>query len=377
VRLANKLRHLIAAGCVAFSLTLGAALGAETTNVSLRWFSLPNASVAVHGLPWYAENNGALTRLPLRSKESFRPAVWSLAQSPSGGRIRFRTDTRVLALRLAFPSPPNMANMHAYGQTGVDVYADGVYISTAIADKAARASNVLEHVSFDFVDKPRTEREITLYLPLYKPVKVCGIGVDKDAKVSLPKPFALPKPVVFYGTSITQGGCASRPGMSYPAILGRMLNVDFVNLGFSGNGLGEPEVARAVAEIDAACFVLDFGANHKTFDDMERAYAPFLETLREKHPHAPILALTPIYTVREIRFESLGRDWSKRREHIREVVNRRVAAGDNHLHLVEGTDLLGPSRADGLVDGGHPNDLGFHWMAEGLAPSLRKLLGLP
>ena len=136
----------------------------------------------------------------------------------------------------------------------------------------------------DLSTQPRVERDITLYLPLYMPVKVLGIGVDTEARVAPAKPFALAKPVVFYGTSITQGGCASRPGMSYEAILGRRLNIDFVNLGFSGNGLGEPEVARAVAEIDAAGFVLDFGANHKTGEAMREAYAPFLDAVRARHP---------------------------------------------------------------------------------------------
>src|SRR5204862_2351822 len=104
----------------------------------------------------------------------------------------------------------------------------------------------------------RHEREITIYLPLYKPVKVLGIGLDSDAKITKARRFASAKPVVFYGTSITQGGCASRSGMSYQAILGRQLNIDVVNLGFSGKGKGEPVVAAMVAEIDATAFVLDF-----------------------------------------------------------------------------------------------------------------------
>src|SRR5208283_5052762 len=112
-------------------------------------------------------------------------------------------------------------------------------------------------------------------------------------------PWALPRPVVFYGTSITQGGCASRSGMSYQAILGRMLNIDFVNLGFSGNGMGEPEMAQAVGDIDAACYVLDFGQNNQKVEALEKVYAPFLATLRAKHPDTPILAITPIYSARE------------------------------------------------------------------------------
>jgi lysophospholipase L1-like esterase len=265
-----------------------------------------------------------------------------------------------------------MSNMHAFGQTGVDLYADGIYRGTAIAGKDAKPRVPKEHVYFK--QQPAVSREITLYLPLYMGVKVQGIGLDPDARIERPKPFALAKPVVFYGTSITQGGCASRSGMSYQAILGRMLNIDFVNLGFSGNGLGEPELAHTVAGIDAACFVMDFAQNNPTVESLTQAYAPFLEAIRAQHVETPILVITPIYSAREAwssdaRLEGM-------RELIRQVAARRIVAGDRHIEIVEGTDVLGPSRGDGLVDGTHPNDLGFHWMAEGLAGRLAKMLDL-
>jgi lysophospholipase L1-like esterase len=350
---------------------LAAALSAQTPQ-ALRWMPVTSQEVEVDGLPWFAQNRGELFRLPLTLEKVVRPAVWNLAQSPSGGRIRFRTDAASIAIRLEYPSPPNMTNMHAFGQTGVDLYADGVYLATAIADKDAAPGKTYEKVLFSGL--PRVEREIVIYLPLYKPVKVLGIGVDPEAHIQKPHAFALSRPVVFYGTSITQGGCASRSGMSYQAILGRMLNIDFVNLGFSGNGTGEPELAQAVADIDAACYVLDFAQNNRTVESLEKVYAPFLATLRAKHPDTPILAITPIYAAREAAGEL---ETQKMRDHIRLVVSRAIAAGDGHLQIVEGTDLLGPSQGDGLVDGTHPNDLGFQSMAHGLATRLRKFLGLP
>ncbi len=341
-------------------------------DAALRWIPLATQNVEVDGLPWYGENGGELVRLPARLKDTYRKPVWDLAQSPSGGRIRFRTNSTALSIRLEYPGPPEMGNMSAFGQTGVDLYADGVYRGTAIADHDSKPGNKQEHSYYK--DQPRTEREITLYLPLYMGVKVVGIGLDAEASIDRAQPFANGKPLVFYGTSITQGGCASRSGMSYQAILGRMLNADFVNLGFSGNGLGEPELARAVAGIDAACFVMDFAVNNPTVESLAQAYAPFLETVRSKHPDTPILVITPIYAAREA--------WSRdarlegMRELIRRVAAERIASGDRHLEIVEGTDLLGPSRGDGLVDGTHPNDLGFQWMAEGLAARIGKVLGL-
>jgi len=341
-------------------------------DAALRWIQLPSAQIEVNGLPWYSENGGELFRLPAKLKDTYRPPVWDLAQSPSGGRLRFRTNSSALAIRLEYPEPPKMANMHAFGQTGVDLYADGVYRGTAVASPDAKPGKTIEHVYFK--DQPRVDREITLYLPLYMAVKVLGIGLDAEAHLQPAKPFAASGPVVFYGTSITQGGCASHSGMSYQAILGRMLNLDFVNLGFSGNGKGEPELARAVASINASCFVLDFAQNNPTVDSLAQVYAPFVEAIRNAHPETPILVVTPIYAAHE--------SWSRderlegMRELIRQVAARRIAAGDRHLEIVEGTDLLGPARGDGLVDGTHPNDLGFQWMAEGLGTRIAKVLGL-
>jgi lysophospholipase L1-like esterase len=226
----------------------------------------------------------------------------------------------------------------------------------------------VEHIYFQ--DLPRKERELTFYLPLYKPVKVIGLGLDSEAKISKARPFAVSKPVLFYGTSITQGGCASRSGLSYQAILARQLNLDFVNLGFSGNGKGEPAVANMVAEIDASAFVLDFSQNNPTLESLREVYEPFLATIRTKHPKTPIIVITAIASSRPTdRLDQM-------RQHVRDVARRRIGEGDRLLTLVEGETLLGSGRLDGLVDGVHPNDLGFQWMAEGLAPHIARVLAL-
>lgn len=350
------------------------ALATLAETKAIHWLPVPEPRLEVNGLPWLAENKGELIRLPLRLKDTLPKAVWDLGRSPSGARIRFRTDSNSLHIRLAYPSPPNMSNMHAYGQTGVDLYLDGIYRGSAAAGKDARPEVTVEHTYFDLGGRPRAEREVTLYLPLYKPVKVLGIGIEEQARVSAPRPFALARPVVFYGTSITQGGCASRPGMSYQAMAGRMLNIDYVNLGFSGSGKGEPEVARMVAELDASCFVLDYSGNNRTLESLVEVYDAFIGTVRRAHPDTPILAITRISAAREGIFGNPKLE--PMRQHIREVVAKRIAAGDTKLQLVEGTDLLGPDRVDGLVDGGHPNDLGFRWMAEGIAARLAKMLDL-
>src|SRR5690349_1949593 len=160
---------------------LGSLLAAPLcADSELRWLPLPSPELEIDGLPWFAQNGGEFFRLPAASRDRFPQPVWNLAKSPSGARIRFCTNSTALAVRLEYPSAPNMSNMHAFGQTGVDLYTDGVYASTAIADKDAKPGKLYEHAYFGA--RPQSWREVTLYLSLYKPVKVIGVGVDREAR---------------------------------------------------------------------------------------------------------------------------------------------------------------------------------------------------
>ncbi len=338
---------------------------------NLQWISFPNASLEVDGAPWFNENSPDLFRLPKRLQNIIREPVWNLAQNPSGVRIRFKSDCTALGIRFENPFLSGMSNMHRFGQSGIDLYVDGSYLGTAIHGEDKQ----VEHIFFK--DIPKQKREFVLYLPLYNGAKITAIGVSADTIIEQPSPFALPKPVVFYGTSITQGGCASRAGMSYEAILCRALNLDFVNLGFSGNGKGEKEMAEALAEIDASCFVLDFMANNPLPEDLEAVYEPFVRTLRQKYPSLPIILVTQIYAISESPLLGGKENMEAKRDIVRKTAAKLIAEGDKNLVLVEGHSLLGPELAGGLVDGVHPNDLGFQAMADRLSPILAQMLQLP
>src|ERR1700722_2331374 len=144
---------MIARRTIFFSLLAAPLLPAEQER---RWLTLPTTELEIDGLPWFAQNGGEFFRLPAASKDKFPPPVWNLAKSPSGARIRVRTDSTTLAVRLEYPSPPDMRNMHAFGQTGVDLYLDGMYRGTAIADKDAKPGKIYEHVYF--TARPRSWR---------------------------------------------------------------------------------------------------------------------------------------------------------------------------------------------------------------------------
>jgi len=341
----------------------------------MRWISFPDERFVVNGLAWFSENTPHLWRLPARMKPVVREPVWWLATNPSGGRVRFRTNATHLAIRVNYPEQATLHNMSLIGQMGIDLYADGVYWRSA-APRVVSAPQAGQHEQAYFEDMPALWREICLYLPLYAPAEVLAIGVNEAARFAPPSPFAVEKPVAFYGSSITQGGCASRPGMSYQAILGRMLDVDFVNLGFSGNGMGEPELAHAMAEIPASCYVIDFAQNLQDVEKLRAVYAPFLSIIREKRPDTPIICNTPIYATPALWYPETEKRLEGMRQVIRDAVAERRSAGDALIALTEGPEMLGPDLADGFVDGAHPSDVGFRAMAEGFRPAIAEALGL-
>ncbi|MCC7495373.1 MAG: hypothetical protein IT204_23690 [Fimbriimonadaceae bacterium] len=337
----------------------------------MHWIEFPDPRLVVCGLPFWAENSPRLWRLPASRREQYRPAVWGLGTSPAGGRVRFRSNTAEVALRLDYGDVGHMNNMHRIGQHAVDLYLDHVYAAVAapLEGKPQIEPRLIGGAE-------RRSRQIDLYLPLYHPVNLLAVGLSDDAIIEPPTPLARPEPVVFYGSSITQGGCAARAGNSYQAQLCRRLNLDHVNLGFSGNGIGEPEVAQTLAAIAACCYVIDYAQNCPTVAQMRETYGPLLATIRGQRATTPILCVTPIANASET-WNPLARSSNEaRRQVVREAVAARQAAGDQRIQVVEGYTMLGPDHVDGLTDLTHPNDLGFYYMANGLQRPLAGVLGL-
>jgi hypothetical protein len=332
--------------------------------------TLTDPRLVVNGLGWFTEEKPALRRLPLRMKDGVPPKVWSLAQTPSGVRLRFTTEANHVAIMASGSSSPPSVHITAIGNGGVDLYVDGVYFGSAAPD----ADGALKK---EWALPPeKRPHELTFYLPFGKPLAVKSILVESGATIAAPRAFATAKPVIYYGSSITQGIAASNPGGIFSAVLGRWLNTDFINLGFSGNGFGEPVLAHAVAEIDAACFVVDYWANPST--QVYRDTLPgFIAILREKHPTTPILVTGPYYNPSEEMPGEAGRRQIEKRQVTRDFVNERRRAGDDNITLVDGLEMISRGEADALVDGRHANSLGNYFCARGLEPYLRAALKLP
>lgn len=264
--------------------------------------------------------------------------------------------------------------MTATGQCGVDCYlgepGDQQFWSTA------RFDHTKDEYEASFYDwGMKKAYSVTLYLPLYQGVEELWIGVDPDAEVHASTLPVSDHPIVLYGTSITQGGCASRPGMAYPNIMSRSIPMTFVNLGFDGNGKGEPEVARVIADIpNPALFVLDYEGNVLDPLRMEETLPLFIQILRERHPSTPILVISKIRYAKE-RFDEAAMQTANATKKVQQdIVARLQQEGDTEIHFCDGMVLLGDDYGDCTVDGGHPTDLGFQRMAKSLDPVFRTLM---
>ena len=244
---------------------------------------------------------------------------------------------------------------------GVDLYtreADGRWRFR----KNGRPVAVSNEVSFDVPPGA----QCMLYLPLYNGVKTLEIGINEASSLSRPveSVHRLDKPVVFYGTSITQGGCASRPGMAYPAIVQRQLDVPVINLGFSGNGRMEPEMADLLSELDPAVYVLDCIWNMKPEMVSERV-APFVRRLRQARPDTPIV-LAEDCSVSDTTPTQKGII-------LRTIYSKLTSQGMTNLHFLPNADMLGED-GEGTVDGVHPNDLGMMRQAAVFSRALAAIL---
>lgn len=332
----------------------------------LAWHSITNTDV--EGLGW-PEESDVFCRLPNRAKCLIPEPVWNLSQWSPGVAVHFFTDAPSISARWSLRNE-NLAMNHmpASGVSGVDLYArDGAQWRWCGTGRPAEFPTTTGLLLQDVMPG---EREYLLYLPLYNGTTELSIGVPESANLKIEK--RAQKPICFYGTSIVHGGCAARTGMSYPAIIGRALDRPHINLGFSGNGRSESEVAQLLAELDPAVYVLDPLPN-MTPELIRERIEPFVHTLRAARPS------TPIVLVENITYQA---EWIKREEvrpsqaknvALREAYANLQKAEVANLHYVGGKDLLGDD-GEGTVDGVHPTDVGFMQMARVLAPVIKPLL---
>lgn len=278
----------------------------------------------------------------------------------AGGRVRFMTDSPYVAIVYTFPNLNTYYHITRSCQSGIDMYVDGVFggVFAPTNDNDNRVE-AIKHF-----DGEKKMREIVINLPAYNTINSMYIGLSKDSVMKKAQPYD--KRIVFYGSSITQGGCASRPGNAFATAVARKLNWDITNLGFSGNGRGETVMAEYIASLDMDIFVLDYDHNAPDSEHLKKTHKPFFDIIRNAHPDIPIIMMSKP-------------DWRcdkcthQRKAVIKSTYDAAIAAGDKNVYFIDGYTLWDEEDYHFCtVDGVHPSDYGMYRMYKKLMEVIYK-----
>lgn len=327
-------------------------------------YTIFDKPLKVSGVPFF-EKNKRLARLP-DELISLLPHLDHLGQRCAGARVAFKTNSPSFTVKVILKTLGVDIGMSIYACQSAQVMLGerenalhlGVVnppdYNTKIFEKTFEKSSELE--------------QITIYFPRNEQIETIEITVEDGATVTEPTPYKYPKPVVFYGSSITEGGCSCNSTNAYNAILSRWLDFDYYNLGFSGNARGELVMADYINTIDMGAFVYDYDHNAPTVEHLANTHKPFFDRIRGVHPNIPILMMTRPAEV-------YNNDMKARRDIVKATYNAAVAAGDKNVYFIDGETFYGETdRNLCSVDNCHPNDLGFFRMANTIRPVLKEML---
>jgi hypothetical protein len=313
-------------------------------------------------------------RLPLIYKSKLSDDIWKLSKESAGISIRFFTNSTSIKIRWNLLhngryniNMPVIDNMAATGVHGIDLYCrvNGrwQYVNTARPEGRLNDFILIENM------KPQM-REFKMYLPLYDCVTRLHIGIDSLSVMQKPRPQKQ-KPVVFYGTSITQGSAASRPGMAYLNILSRRMDADIVNFGFSSYGKMDTAIGRIMATIDASFYVIDGTAN-VTDDEISDNLEPLVLMLRNQRPSTPIVFVEGLMTEKAAFDDSTRKIINEKNQMLYHQYQKMVSLGTANLYYIPAKEISGPDH-EGTVDGVHLTDLGAMRFAEAMEKCLKHL----
>lgn len=325
--------------------------------------------IKVFGLPLLYET-GEWRRLPEELMNEV-PTIHQFGRIVTGGRIEFSTNAPEFTLRCRVKMQvENEATSWLFG-TGFNVYA-GERTNARYLGYLSKTEYGFDWVTIEKTFKKGTNNteDITIFLSSQIFIDKCEVIVDSDFDVSEPTPYKYSKPVVFYGSSITAGGAASRIGNSYVSLLSRWLDTDYINFGFPGNARGELPVAEYIKKIDMSVFVYDYDHNAETPEDLRKTHKPFFDVVRKHNPKLPIIMMTRPCGDMDVE------DMEERRRIVLDTYEGALADGDKNVYFVDGKEMLGnDERHACTIDLIHPTDLGFMRMAKKVLPILKKALG--
>lgn len=311
----------------------------------------------VHGIFW---DRGQFRRLPQEVAEATSQGLLWLHKCTAGGRVRFITDSPFVAIKAEQPTQGRMCHFAFAGSAGFDLYADGVYKKTYMPTM----DNTTGIVGIAELGE-RKKRLIMIDFPLYSPVSELYIGLAPDATLERAPDYRHALPAVFYGSSITQGGCASRPGTCYQAPLSRRFDFDYINLGFSGNAKGEDAMIEYLASLPTSVFFLDYDHNAPSVEHLAATHEKLFLAFRKTHPDTPVVMMTRPKA-------HLTGDEERRRAVVEATYQNALAAGDKNVYFIDGPALTALCGNEGTVDNCHPTDFGFATMAAALTALIER-----
>ena len=328
--------------------------------------------ISVHGLYNYAVEP-IFKRMPDDIAKSVSERVAGLYTNTAGGRIRFKTDSRYLALRCMIPKITQRPLMSLLNSAGFDVYfmENGVETYWYSFYPPIDLSDTHDECFEGMVWFENTaEREITVYMPLYNDVADVFIGIAPGASLEAHRLYTHSAPILYYGSSITQGASVSRPGMAYQAQLSRRFDADFINLGFASGACGEESIINYMATLDFDIFVSDYDYNAPNAAHLRNTHSKLYRAIRNTHPNTPYVMLSkPI-----LNRMSNTQENRERRGIVENTYREALDSGDKNVWFIDGFTLFkGIQPGDICSDGVHPNDLGAYYMANAIGDVFDKI----
>jgi hypothetical protein len=321
------------------------------------YINITDTDIKVYGVSLYADG---YRRLPAEVGDNANDGVKGLSRHTAGGCLRFRTAADSFAVKVKLIGGGFMVHMPLSGMSGIDAYVDGEFVGICVPPDA----NTLEYERMYRLTPGL--KNVQINLPLYNGVEKVEIDC---ADIQSPLPYKTEKPLVFYGSSITQGGCASRPGNCYTSLISRRLDAAQINLGFSGSARGEEIIADYIANLEMSVFVLDYDHNAPSAEHLAATHRKFFNIIRAKQPDLPIIAVS------KPDFDPDKNGNAKRRDIVLDTVKTAYESGDRNVYFIDGETLFGSAdRTSCTVDTCHPNDIGFHRMAEVIGARIASLL---
>lgn len=335
----------------------------------ITWYDPKEKPFKTYGI-FYSEEEGTYRRIPKTIADNVSEGVSWLSKHTSGGRVRFRTNSPWIVIRVVEPYRESMSHMAVAGIFGFSLFVDksfrGIYMPTSPQLENPQNDKII----FDGIRMSKKEGtyEAELYFPLYNGVDCLMIGLKDGSIVEESSPYKYEdKPVLVYSGSIEQGGCASKPGDEAMGRLCQWLDTDILNLGFSGNCAREPIMADYLATLDPSIFIYGEGNNEFGYEQYERTHYNVYETFRKAHSETPfIFATSPRH---------VGGGDKRIRKIIWESYQKALSTGDKNVYYHEGEGVLGDIMIENAtVDGTHPDSLGFYLEAKAYYPLIKDLL---